>query len=97
MSSWEEPPQTLAPDMEGTRWKVGFATPLRVTSLNDFEGDSLAITYFREDAFMYPWKMWSNIEIPVRIYGEVVETPVETPLGAVKCFVKVRAAAYVND
>jgi hypothetical protein len=81
--------------MEGVDWIPGIVTDAALDSAPDLEGVRWCLCYFRKDSFMYPASIWGNIQVPVRIYGEIVETPITTQLGRAECFMKARAGAYL--
>jgi hypothetical protein len=82
--------------MEGARWLPAIMTERPVADGRVDRSGAWTLAYFREDGFMLPHALWDKLSQPIRVFGDVISTPAMTDYGAVSCFVKVRAAAFLE-
>jgi hypothetical protein len=84
-------------EMDGNEWIAGVVSEDPVEDPSDLARTSWAIGFFERDSLMFPLETWEYVENAVTLYGDVVDSPIQTGFGDVECFLKVRAAAYVGD
>ncbi len=53
------------------------------------------LAYLRRDCAMLPLSLWEKFTTPTRFFGDVTHEFVETELGRVRCYLKLRAAAHL--
>jgi hypothetical protein len=83
-------------EMESTKWYPGVISTTRVKHKKQLRKVSWALAYFNETSFMFPKNLWERFSQKIRIYGEVVPVAVRTEFGKSRCFLKVRAAAFMH-
>ncbi|MGB9956854.1 hypothetical protein ACOZ4B_10755 [Haloferax prahovense] len=91
----ETPESNLTEEMEGEEWFAALISSSRPSGRDDL-ADKWSIGYFRSDSFMFPRRHWDKISEPIHVFGEVVDTNVETPFGDVDSYIKARGSASLD-
>lgn len=86
----------ISVEMEGGKWIASVLTEKKISVPEELSEAPWDIVYFKEDAFMFPRTCWEDLVVPIKIYGDVVNTFLSTDFGKAKYFIKARAAAYLH-
>ena len=82
--------------MESSTWAPGIISRSKVGDGEELKNMPWSLAYFNEDCFMFPKELWERMSQTIRVYGEIVPVIVDTEFGKKQCFIKVRAAAYLQ-
>lgn len=87
----------LTREMDGSEWVASVIASRDISDGDRLDAIPWMVGYFKRDGLMYPLRSWDNIKVPVTVYGNRIESTIETPFGETEWFLKVRAGAYLND
>lgn len=91
----DEDPDQLSIGMDGTQWDPAVITARRPSEKGIVGAGSWVLAYFRRDALMVPHDLWSRTTQATHVWGDVYPSKIMTEFGAVSCFLKARAGAYL--
>lgn len=86
----------ITKEMDGSKWIAGVISEEYVEEVSALEGMEWNIGFFKRESLMFPLETWEHIADPVTVYGNVIDSPIETGFGIVDHFIKMRAGAYLN-
>jgi hypothetical protein len=82
-------------EMEGAEWVPAVMSEKRAQTYEDLKTMDWCFVYFRNDALMFPKRLWDHLSDAVTVFGEVFPAEIETENEKKNCFLKARAAAYI--
>jgi hypothetical protein len=86
-----EVPQLESVRIEGGDWYAGVISQQPLAGPPP-DGIPWILSYWNSQTFLLPYMLLDRVTRPLRIYGEVVNSPAVTSFGKCKCFIKVYCA-----
>lgn len=72
--------------------------PLKTSAIGQsFVMGNAALCYFRDECFLFPRTAWGTFSQGISTYGDVTRFGLESGWGAVPCYMKARAGAYLTE
>jgi len=86
----------ISKEMDGSKWIAGVISEESVEDVSALEEMKWNVGFFKKESLMFPLETWEHIANPVTVYGNVIDSPIETGFGSVDHFIKMRAGAYLD-
>lgn len=83
--------------MESKMWMPCVLSEDAVSNIDGLKHTDWCLCWFAQDWFHVPSEYALETDQIIRIYGEVIHSPIETEFGTVDWTIKVRSAAYCGD
>ncbi len=87
----------ISREMDGKEWIAGIISDEQINEVSETEYVTWSIGFFKKESLMFPLKSWECINNPITIYGEIIDSQIDTGFGRVDYFLKARAGAYLHN
>ncbi len=84
-------------EMGGSKWIAGVISEESVEDVSELEKMKWNLGFFKMESLMFPLETWGHIADPITVYGNVIDSQIETGFGNVDHFIKMRAGAYLSQ
>lgn len=82
--------RNITMDMEGEEWSAVLISDKPIKDKKELLYDNWCVGFMKDKCMQLPKMVFKDMQMPVKIQGEVIQMPIDTAVGTSRVFIKIR-------